>query len=164
MYQNTIYISISSVFLDIAKFTDFRWKNADVSRTQGLCQVIHIFCIFFGEGITAPSFIIVGYVWQILGRAGLFGPPPIREQRRKSPSWIGLRLHLHINNKNIHQRKTWNCLIFIVVIEKLAKSREEKNVQFSKYINLLEHRIYEEQYIILNAHNFWTKLSASNPS
>ena len=27
----------------MAKFADFRRKNADVSRTQGVCHVIHIF-------------------------------------------------------------------------------------------------------------------------
>ena len=27
-----------SVFLDITKFADFQWKNADVSRTQGVCR------------------------------------------------------------------------------------------------------------------------------
>ena len=32
-----------SVFLDITKFADFRGKNADVSRSPGLCHVIHIF-------------------------------------------------------------------------------------------------------------------------
>ena len=32
-----------SAFLDIAKFADFWCKNADVSRTQGICYVIHIF-------------------------------------------------------------------------------------------------------------------------
>ena len=37
-----------SVFLDIAKFADFRWKNADVSRTQGVCHVIYI---FFGSSL-----------------------------------------------------------------------------------------------------------------
>ena len=37
-----------SVFLDIAKFANFQWKNADVSRTQGLCHVIHI---FFGSSL-----------------------------------------------------------------------------------------------------------------
>ena len=31
-----------SGFLDLAKFANFRWKNGDVSRTQGLCLVIHI--------------------------------------------------------------------------------------------------------------------------
>ena len=30
------------VFLDIAKFADFRKINADISRTQGVCHVIHI--------------------------------------------------------------------------------------------------------------------------
>ena len=39
-----------------------------------------------------PSFIIVGYVWQILGR-GEKGPP-IREQPRKYPSWIGLKQNI----------------------------------------------------------------------
>ena len=30
------------VFPEIAKFADFQWKNAYVSRTQGLCHVIYI--------------------------------------------------------------------------------------------------------------------------
>ena len=32
-----------SVFFDVVKFADFLWKNADVSRTQEVCHVIHIF-------------------------------------------------------------------------------------------------------------------------
>ena len=40
MYQSVIYICI---FCGKAKFSEFRWKNVDVSRTQGVCQVIHIF-------------------------------------------------------------------------------------------------------------------------
>ena len=32
-----------SVFLDIAKFAGFWWKGADVSKTERLCHVIHIF-------------------------------------------------------------------------------------------------------------------------
>ena len=32
-----------SVLLDIVKFADFWRKNADVSRTQEVCHVIHIF-------------------------------------------------------------------------------------------------------------------------
>ena len=31
-----------SVFLDIVKFVDFLWKNADVSKVQEVCQVILI--------------------------------------------------------------------------------------------------------------------------
>ena len=41
-------MSSMSVFLDIAKFADFRRKNADVSRTLGLCYMIHI---FFGSSL-----------------------------------------------------------------------------------------------------------------
>ena len=32
-----------SVFLATAKFADFRRKNTYLSRTQGMCHVIHIF-------------------------------------------------------------------------------------------------------------------------
>ena len=32
-----------SVFLDISKYVDFRWKNPDVSRTQEVCHVTPIF-------------------------------------------------------------------------------------------------------------------------
>ena len=38
-----IKIQSISVFLDIAKFADFRWKDADVSRTQSVWHVIHTF-------------------------------------------------------------------------------------------------------------------------
>ena len=41
--MQSIYVS-----LDTAKLADFQIKNADVSRTQGVCHVIHIFWIFFG--------------------------------------------------------------------------------------------------------------------
>ena len=37
-----------SVFLDVAKFADFRSKNADVSRTHAVCHVIHI---VFGKSL-----------------------------------------------------------------------------------------------------------------
>ena len=37
-----------SVFLDIAKLADFQWKNADVSKTQGLCHAINV---FFGSSL-----------------------------------------------------------------------------------------------------------------
>ena len=32
-----------SVFLDIIKIADFRRKNSDVSRNQGVCHVIPMF-------------------------------------------------------------------------------------------------------------------------
>ena len=37
-----------SVFLEIAKFADFVRQNIDVSRTQGMYHLIHI---FFGSSL-----------------------------------------------------------------------------------------------------------------
>ena len=44
MYQNAIY----TVFLDKVKFADFLSKNYDVSRTEGMCHLIHM---FFGSSL-----------------------------------------------------------------------------------------------------------------
>ena len=54
-----------------------------------------------------PSFIIVGYVWQILGKGGFFAPP-IRKQPRKCPSWIGSsRVNL---NKRVNLARESNTI------------------------------------------------------
>ena len=45
---------------------------------------LYIFWIFFNQSILVPSFIMVGYVRQILGPR----LPPIHEQPLKGPSWI----------------------------------------------------------------------------
>ena len=37
-----------SVFLDKAKSANFRWKNADVSKTQGVSHMIYV---FFGSSL-----------------------------------------------------------------------------------------------------------------
>ena len=34
-----------SVFLDIEQFEGFWWKGVDISKTQGVCHVIHIFFV-----------------------------------------------------------------------------------------------------------------------
>ena len=49
------------VFLEFIKFADFRRKNADFSRTQGVCLVIHFFGSFLGK-VSLLNFIIVAYV------------------------------------------------------------------------------------------------------
>ena len=50
------------VFLDIAKFADFRWKNADVNRIQGVCHVIHI---FFGPTLGKVWLCQVSSLWDV---------------------------------------------------------------------------------------------------
>ena len=37
-----------SVFFDITKFTDFWWKNADVSRIKAVCHVVYL---LFGSSL-----------------------------------------------------------------------------------------------------------------
>ena len=61
------------VFLDIAKFADYRWKIADASRTQGVGYVIYI---FFRSSLAKANFMTIGYVWRILGSSGIFAPSP----------------------------------------------------------------------------------------
>ena len=46
-----------------------------------------------------PSFIIVGYVWHILGRGGQKAPPPHPWAAPKNPSWIGLKVVLYIKQQ-----------------------------------------------------------------
>ena len=51
-----------------------------------------IFRIFFRQDITVPIFIIVGYVWWMLGRGALLLPPSVSSP--KGLSWIGLNVWL----------------------------------------------------------------------
>ena len=44
------------------------------AELRGVPCYFYIFCIFFKSGISVPSFIIVGYVWQILGWEAFTSP------------------------------------------------------------------------------------------
>ena len=79
-----------------------------------------------------PSFIIVGYVRQILGR-GFFLPHPIHEQPPKNPSLIGSR---DVNNN--HQMECTNIL----------KKLQNMHPAEKGYINLINRKIF---YIGLGA-------------
>ena len=71
MHQNAIYICISwynKICWSPVKKCWCQQKSGGVSRDS------YNFLIFFREGITVPSFIILRYLWQILGR-GPFWPP-----------------------------------------------------------------------------------------
>ena len=47
-----------------------------------------------------PSFIVVGYVWEILGREDFLPLSSIHEQPRKDQSWIGLKVCLNKYKKS----------------------------------------------------------------
>ena len=75
-----------SIFFDIAKYTGFRWKNVDVSRTQRMYHVTHMFLGPSLGKVQLPIFIVVGYAWQILGRVSFW--PLIHEQTQNSLVWM----------------------------------------------------------------------------
>ena len=96
MHQNAIYICISW-YSKTCWFPGKKFWYQQNSRVMS--RDSYIFGIFFSEGITVPSFIIVEYVWQILGSVGFLASAPIREQPQKIPSWIGLNI-IYNNNNN----------------------------------------------------------------
>ena len=65
MYQNPVFMWISwcskICWIPVKKC----WCQLNPS---GVSRDLYIFWIFFRYGITVPSFIIVGFVWRILGR------------------------------------------------------------------------------------------------
>ena len=76
MYQYGIYVCISWYYKICWSPVKKRWCQ---QNSRGVSRDSYIFWIYFMEGITVPSFIIAGYVLQILGRGSLFAPlpPPI---------------------------------------------------------------------------------------
>ena len=96
--------------------------------------------------MTVPSFIIVGYVRQILWKGDLFAPPPIREQPWKSPSWIVLTNKEPENssiNKQFFCLYTFeSCLWKLQVIQ---QSQLPKLLQSLYYFDL--YRLYNSDVI-----------------
>ena len=73
MYQYTIYICISWY----NKIWQFPVRKCCCQRnSERVSHDSYIFWIFFRSGITVPSLIIVGHVWQILGRGAFLPHPP----------------------------------------------------------------------------------------
>ena len=111
MHQNAIYIW----FLDVVKFTDFRWKNAYVNRTQGMCHVTYIFWTFFNCAKFHDCRICVTDF-----RKGRPFCRPIRKQPRKTPSWIGLMFfwfsQYKVNKINCHKKNGSLSKVYILHI------------------------------------------------
>ena len=71
MYLNGIYIC-NSWYSKICWFSVKKcWCQ---QNSRGVSCDSYSFWIFYGQGITVPCFIIVGYVWQILGRETFLRP------------------------------------------------------------------------------------------
>ena len=89
----------------------YQQKSKIVSRR------LHIFRIVFRLGITVPSFIALGYVWQILGTGELLGPHPWTAPKR--PIWIGLKLTVQIQfafetcDSKLAGMMNWFCSVIL---------------------------------------------------
>ena len=85
MYQNIIYIGISQHSKICWFSVNKRWRQ---QSWRGVSRDSFIFWIFFRQGITVPSFIIVRYAWHILGRgAFLVSPPSVKIHKMTHPEW-----------------------------------------------------------------------------
>ena len=101
-YLNGIYICISWYSKTCWSLVKKRWCQ---QNPRGMSRDSYSFWNLFRQGIAVPSFIIVGYVRQILERGPFLPPPPIREQPRKSSSWIGLKE----DNRRCDEDSVWSC-------------------------------------------------------
>ena len=114
-------------FLDITKVADFRWKNADAERTQGVRHMIHVSWISFSYGIIVPSFIIVlGYAWQVLGTTF----PPRREQPRRDPSRIRLTTKKVFHNTEFIPQHQNFSLITKYLLDHVIQVSKKMNLKF----------------------------------
>ena len=85
MNQNEIFICI----FWYSKICWFPVKKCWCQQnSRGASRQSYILWILFRSGVIVPSFIIVGYVWQISDSPS----SSIREQLQKDPSWIGLNI------------------------------------------------------------------------
>ena len=85
---------LKSIYICISWHNKICWfpvkKRWCQQKSWYVSRYSYIFWIFFRQGVTMPSFIIVGYVWQILGRGGSFcTPPPSVSSPRKAHPELG---------------------------------------------------------------------------
>ena len=107
MYLNGIYICISWY----SKICWFPVKKCWCQQNPSCVSCdSYSFWNFFRYGITLPIFIIVGYVWHILGR-GAFLVLLIREQPQKSPTWIGLKQKSNIAILKCQISRFWSKFV-----------------------------------------------------
>ena len=129
-----------SVFQDKAKFTDFWCKNADVSRTQDVCHIIHIFLGLLQVRYNCPVSSLSDMYETFQGRWPFY-PSPQPSAARKS----------HISNKVtmfFHQITTIFAF-FIYTINKI------NNI----HILIYSHNYKQHIFILVRMKIFWILLS-----
>ena len=114
----------TSVFLDIAKFVDFLWKMLISVELKGCVTWFISFLDLLWQRYICAKFhhcrICVTDIFLV--------PPPIREQPRKSPPWIGLMENFSVCAVNqirkvpLHKKLSFLLRISPVNVTKCAVS------------------------------------------
>ena len=89
----------TSVFLDITKVADFLWKNADVTRIQGMSHVICMILDHKSAKFRHCSICMTDF------KEGDLLATPICEHPRKGPSWTGLNKMLWDQYRELYGKK-----------------------------------------------------------
>ena len=120
-----------SVFLDITKIAVFRWKNADLSRTQAVFHVIYkFFRSYLGKRFHYCRIFVTEFRF---GGGGAFWHSSIHEQPQKGPFWIGLKYFffliflLWLNSQNNSFRLSLllislSCILYISTIINIVRT------------------------------------------
>ena len=121
-----------SVFLDITKIAVFRWKNADLSRTQAVFHVIYkFFRSYLGKRFHYCRIFVTEFRFGWGG--GAFWHSSIHEQPQKGPFWIGLKYFffliflLWLNSQNNSFRLSLllislSCILYISTIINIVRT------------------------------------------
>ena len=121
----------TSVFLDITKIAVFRWKNADLSRTQAVFHVIYkFFRSYLGKRFHYCRIFVTEFRF---GGGGAFWHSSIHEQPQKGPFWIGLKYFffliflLWLNSQNNSFRLSLllislSCILYISTIINIVRT------------------------------------------
>ena len=94
MYQNAVYIFISRY----RKLFWFPERNCWQQKSRAVSSGIHFFECSLGK-YNCAIFIIVEYVWYVLGMGGLFGLPGVWAAAKR-PILNRLKIILHSNGIN----------------------------------------------------------------
>ena len=113
MYQNPIYTCISWC----SKICQFLVKKCWCQQNpKNVSRDLYSFWVFLRKGITVPNFIIVGYLWQILGR----GP------KRPPHPWAALKKSI-LNRVNDQNPLSMTIFLSMFPTYTIDESRIHKN-------------------------------------
>ena len=128
MHKNAIYICIFW-YIKICWFLVKKcWCQ---QNSEGVSRDSYFFWIFSRQGITVPSFIIVGYVSQILAPS----PPPPHP-------WVAPKMHI-LNSVNTSSKSKFQTQIKV-------ESMVDPNFNLSRRQTFVERLCYPERWPSLN--------------